>query len=133
MTLFTLKIANRRGATLGFLFNDEDQCKTHYADILQAMAYGEFEEEHGLTKNPRNHHVQIKDDFGNTGVVDCSDVGWVWMTDFEKELDGQKEVEMLKAHANAALQRKAAADPLLRPPAMAAPPSGLIDLTQRRN
>lgn len=127
---FTLKLAGSRGQTIGFLYDDENQCRRNYDEVKSRLPGMSFEEDRGLDPAPRSNYFEVIDGVGNVATIDCSGVAWVWMTNLAKELEGQKGVGLLQAHAQANLQRTAQADPLLRQ----APPGGIPDLTQlRRN
>ena len=121
--LFTLKVASRRGMTLGFLFNDEKQGRRNYDALMRAMTFGQLSQDRGLGEQSEALHVEVIDNYGTTGVIDTRDVSFLWFTEVGTEIEGQSETQMLAAHGQARLNRKVAADPLL---AAATPGQGRI-------
>ena len=120
--LWTLKLTNHRGVTLGFLFESEASCRRYYNPIDEAIRGNTALAERGLDAMPLEA-IQIEDSYSNVATLRIDQIAWVWITHLERELEGQKEVSLLQAHAQANMQRRAAADPLLR---NAAPPSSIV-------
>lgn len=111
--LFTLKVASRRGMTLGFLFNDEKQGRRNYAALMNAMTGAGLADDRGLGDSAVSQYIEVIDNYGTTGVIDTRDISFLWFTEVGTEIEGQAESQMLAAHGQARLNRKVAADPLL--------------------
>lgn len=86
--------------SIQFQFNSQDHAEKTYASI---NAY--------RVDNPIE---TVTDSYGAEAFVDCTQVIAVIKEHFNRKLDAQREIELLKAHANAKLQREATTDPLLR-------------------
>ena len=119
--LWTLKIANDKGNTLGFLFDSESDCKKAFEPI-EAYLFGSPEEEARGLATEQIMTVRIKDNYGNTGIIRTASIEWAWITNVGQEYEGQKDVQILQAHAQANLQRRIQADPLLKQSIQAVPP-----------
>jgi hypothetical protein len=64
---------------------------------------------------PAAEMFSVSDDFGRT-LQGCSrHLIAATLHDIASELNGQCELQLIQAHANAKLQRRVATDPLLRP------------------
>jgi hypothetical protein len=68
-----------------------------------------------LAKLARNcfDFVEIKDDYGCQATIAREDLGVFFLQDLKRQMDGNSEVELMKAQANAVLQRRAQSDPII--------------------
>ena len=56
---------------------------------------------------------EIKDDFGNHVCIERKDVSAVIFTEVAKDMEAQKQFEMMRLRANAKFQREVQADPTI--------------------
>ena len=112
--LWSVSVAFRSGTnTMRLLFNSGDSAKQAY-ELLKRPVQSAQDFERGLPAPAYDSAVEVQDGFGITAVIDRDSVMMHWLTCMGDQLEGLKEEQLLNAHAQANLQRKVAADPLLR-------------------
>lgn len=57
--------------------------------------------------------VEIKDDYGCAATISGQDLGVFFLQDLKRQMEGQSEISLLKARAEAAFQRTCQSDPVL--------------------
>jgi hypothetical protein len=57
--------------------------------------------------------VEIRDDFGCQAMIAKGDLGVFFLQDLKRQMDASGEIELMKAQANAVLQRRAQSDPII--------------------
>ncbi len=66
----------------------------------------------------------VEDGFGVSATIDTAQTSAIVKTHINRYLDGQREASLLQARAQAATQRAAANDPMLKAQAMVMPGAG---------
>jgi hypothetical protein len=110
--MYAVTVINQRGAQLQFLFDAIDPAMRAFTAVRSGMVPN-VEEDRGLGSST-SPAVEISDDFGTTAVLDRASIIWCWMSDLVKDSEGKQNLGLLQARAQASMQRKAAADPLMR-------------------
>ena len=122
--LHSLTIAFRAQGTLSLQYNSESRAKAAW-EALKLPTLTPDMMDRGLPAPAYEDTVDIGDDFGTLANIDRTSIMAHWFTNLGQEVEGQKEKQILNAHAQANLQRRLATDPLLKgmvPP----PPSNII-------
>ena len=104
MELFTITVQLRtQGATFGLTYKTKQTMDAGF----EALTADE-----GSVGIP----VEVEDDFGGTVSVNTADIAYTRKSMLQDDLRRNAEHQFESAHANARLQRRVAADPLLTPP-----------------
>lgn len=101
------------GVSLRLIYSSGEAAHQAYAALAIPRLSAE-EEERGLAQPLYDPEVEIKDGYGSTVTVDRTKIVLRWVTNLGEEAEGNGEVQLLAARANAKLQRKAAADMALK-------------------
>jgi hypothetical protein len=111
--LWTVTIAFRgQNTSLRLIFNGERAAKEAFRALHPPETT--FETERGLqTLEPAQGVVEITDGYGTSALVLRETVMCAWVTHLGSQAEGAKAEALLNAHAQASLQRRAQADPLL--------------------
>lgn len=103
--------------------NDKDALEAYAA--LKMPQEAKDAEDRGLViaASDWDTEVEIVDNYGSTLTVNRSDIMAHWVTNMGAEMEGKVDADQLAAHAQAKLQRRLAADPMLKGIGLATPPS----------
>ena len=119
--LWTLTIAFRQpGSSLRLIYEGQKAASEAYAALALPTISPE-ESDRGLPQPTYHPEVEITDSYGVTATIDRTSVMARWITHCGSEAEGGKALQVLNAHAQASLQRKLAADPVLKGFAPTAP------------
>ena len=121
--LHSLTIAFRGQGSLILQYNSESRAKAAW-EALKVPSLTPDMMDRGLPAPAYEDKVDIGDDFGTLANIDRTSVLAHWFTNLGQQAEGFKEQQTLNAHAQANLQRRLAADPLLK--GMVAPPQSNI-------
>lgn len=112
--LYTLTIAFRQpGSSLRLVYEGQKAASEAY-NALKIPVLTPEEEARGLPQPEYSPEVEITDTYGVTASIDRTAVMARWITHCGSEAEGGKAMQTLAAHAQASLQRKLAADPMLK-------------------
>lgn len=70
--------------------------------------------------------VRVNDQYGISFAARPRDILCIAFIHKNRELDGAAELQILSAHANARLQKRAQRDPMLQQPGLAMPANGIL-------
>jgi hypothetical protein len=114
--LWSLSIALRiPGASLKLTYSSGDAAHAAYHALAIPRLSAE-ESERGLPEPIYDPEVEISDTFGSTVTVDRTQIALRWVTNLGEECEGNGQVQLLQARANAKLQRTAQSDLGIRGP-----------------
>lgn len=112
--LWSLTIAFRGGnSSMRLIYNDADKVSMAY-ERLKRPAQSAEEFDRGLPEKAYDKDIEIADSYGSTATIDRDTIMVHWITCLGDQAEGLKAENILNAHAQASLQRKLAADPLLK-------------------
>lgn len=124
--LWALTVAFRHiNTSIRLVYNNEKDARSGYAALLRPKV-DQASVDRGL-ESPypdRPEEVEIVDNYGSTLCISPADVMAHWLTDLGAESESQVDAQQLQAHSQAKLQRRLAADPMLKGVVQMQPPPG---------
>lgn len=122
--LYSLLLVFRNSPhNLRFHFKSEASVRAAYEKVSLPMLMRIEETENGTSIERVPEIIEFEDDYGNRASVDRSQVMCTVSTWLNEDMRAQMEIGLLQARTNSDAQRRAAADPLLRQPAVVQPPN----------
>jgi hypothetical protein len=112
--LWSLTVAfTGTNSTLRLLYESKEAGQRAYEALMKPRQPPE-EFDRGLAAIEFDPDVEITDTYGSTVTVDRNLIMVRWLTNLGQQAEGMKAEQVLNAHAQANLQRKLAADPMLK-------------------
>ena len=108
--LWMVTVRDRAGQATELLFNGAEGADKTYDRISEAIDLQNVAD--GLIA-PLCALVTVADDYGSTITVMSDTIAQVWLQSLVMVAEGQSEVALFRARANAKVQERAEADPML--------------------
>lgn len=104
--MFLVQVIIPEAPPLELMFNVDARAKAVYRQLVEAGITGSEDE--------NRFQVEVSDDYGQTLCVDRDRVDVIFLRDLSRVHQGQAEIQIMQARAQAGLQRKAQQDPALK-------------------